>query len=279
VRKLLTAALAASLGICGGGQAWGQEASKPASNGREPGRLQINKIGVAVAINAATNQSLADAIALKLNQSPLLKNFRVTISVQDGEADLAGAVLTQAQRAEVLRVARSVPGVEQVRDRLHVNAGTDVVQAQASPPTEPLGSTPLLAVPPQAKPPAPNPGGGLPTRPLFPPMPSTGPGGPPAAGGILEPLPLQGAPPGFPSAAQPPPMPPNAWPTYAPYNNFSRVAYPNIYPYESFPFIGPFYPFPKVPLGWRSVTLQWQDGNWWIGRNATGHDWWRVRYW
>ena len=270
MRKFFAAALAASLSVCGGGQGWGQEAL-PASDGPEPGRLQLGAKGVAVAVNAPTNQSLADAIALKLNQSPILRNFRVTISVVDGEAELAGAVLTQAQRAEVVHLTRTIPGVQQVRDRLDVAAGTHVVQAQA-PVDGPLDASQLLAVPPQDRKPAPNPGGGLPTRPLFPPMPAPG-------GGILEPLPLQGAPPGFPSAMQPPPMPPNAWPTYAPYNNFSRVAYPNLYPYESFPFIGPFYPFPKVPLGWRSVTLQWEDGNWWIGRNATGHDWWRIRYW
>jgi hypothetical protein len=77
----------------------------------------------------------------------------------------------------------------------------------------------------------------------------------------------------------PPKMPPYAWPTYAPYNNYSRVAYPTLYPYNAWPFIGPFYPFPKVPLGWRSVKLQWNDGHWWYSKTATGHDWWRVRYW
>ncbi len=64
----------------------------------------------------------------------------------------------------------------------------------------------------------------------------------------------------------------------APYNNYSRVAYPTTYPYEAFPFIGPMYPFPKIPLGWRSVSLTWEDGCWWYGRKATGHDWWRIRY-
>ena len=78
---------------------------------------------------------------------------------------------------------------------------------------------------------------------------------------------------------QPPPLPPNAWPTYAPYNNYSRVGYPTLYPYEAWPFIGPVYPFPKVPLGWRAVTLRWQDGHWWYGREASVHDWWRIRYW
>jgi hypothetical protein len=76
-----------------------------------------------------------------------------------------------------------------------------------------------------------------------------------------------------------PPLPPYAWPTYAPHNNVSRVAYPTAYPYNAFPFIGPFYPFPKVPLGWRSVKMEWEDGHWWYGRTSTPQDYWRVRFW
>ena len=78
---------------------------------------------------------------------------------------------------------------------------------------------------------------------------------------------------------QAPPLPPHAWPTYAPYNNASRIAYPQAYPYNAFPFIGPYYPFPKVPLGWRKVTLEWEDGHWYLGRNSAPHDYWRVRFW
>jgi hypothetical protein len=77
----------------------------------------------------------------------------------------------------------------------------------------------------------------------------------------------------------PPLMPPYAWPTYAPYNNFSRVATPLAYPYQSWPFIGPCYPFPKIPLGWRSVKLEWEDGHWWYSRVATGNNFWRLRFW
>ena len=90
---------------------------------------------------------------------------------------------------------------------------------------------------------------------------------------------MPGANPGqAPPGGQDPPMPPYAWPTFAPYNNYSRVAYPTLHKHDAFPFIGPIHPFPKVPLGWRAVTLQWQDGFWWYGRKATGHDWWRIRY-
>jgi hypothetical protein len=94
-----------------------------------------------------------------------------------------------------------------------------------------------------------------------------------------EPQPVYQAPAPSNYDLNPPQMPPHAWPTYAPYNNFSRVAYPLAYPYNSFPFIGPCYPFPKVPLGWRSVKLEWQDGHWWFRRTATGYDWWHIRYW
>jgi hypothetical protein len=104
--------------------------------------------------------------------------------------------------------------------------------------------------------------------------------GGPAVGMAIDPVPLNG--PGGMAARvdlNPPVMPPYAWPTYSPYNNYSRVAYPNEYPYSAFPYIGPMYPFPKVPLGYRAIKLEWEDGHWWYGRTATKRDWWMVRYW
>ena len=76
-----------------------------------------------------------------------------------------------------------------------------------------------------------------------------------------------------------PNLPNYAWPTYAPYNNYSRVAYPEYYPYDAFPFIGPTHPFPKVPTGWRSVKLEWNDGFWYFSKLGTKHDYWRLRFW
>jgi hypothetical protein len=95
---------------------------------------------------------------------------------------------------------------------------------------------------------------------------------------LQEPLPI-GPGPTASLDLNPPHLPPYAWPTYAPYNNYSRVAYPNLYPYEAWPFIGPAYPFPKIPLGWRSVKLTWEDGHWWYSRHSNHYDWWRLRYW
>ncbi|HLA83642.1 MAG TPA: BON domain-containing protein [Thermoguttaceae bacterium] len=58
-------------------------------------------------------------------------------------------------------------------------------------------------------------------------------------------------------------MPNNAWPSYAAYPNYAAVTYPKQYSPTAWPFIGPFYPYPQVPLGWRKVTLEWDDG-WWM---------------
>ena len=57
------------------------------------------------------------------------------------------------------------------------------------------------------------------------------------------------------------------------------MAYPEYYPYDAFPFIGPTHPFPKVPTGWRSVKLEWNDGFWYFSKLGTKHDYWRLRFW
>jgi len=59
-----------------------------------------------------------------------------------------------------------------------------------------------------------------------------------------------------------PNMPCYAWPSYASYPNYAAVTYPRQYSATAWPYIGPFYPYPQVPLGWRKVTLEWDDG-WW----------------
>jgi hypothetical protein len=213
--------------------------------GQEPGRLAFER-----GTEASANQRTADTIAEHLRQSGQLRRYTVNIAFHGGTAELTGAVADEPQREAVLRLVHAVPGVDRVVDGLALtNPGPlTQVQAESGPPAlqEPLG-------PPRKT--------------------ANGNGGP------VEPMPISQAPVPSPYDLNPPKMPPYAWPTYAPYNNFSRVAYPLSYPYQSWPFIGPVYPFPKVPLGWRSVKLQWEDGFWWYGKTATAHDWWRIRYW
>jgi hypothetical protein len=60
-----------------------------------------------------------------------------------------------------------------------------------------------------------------------------------------------------------PNLPNYAWPSYAAYPNYAGLTYPRQYSPTAWPYIGPFYPYPQVPLGWRKVTLQWDDG-WWM---------------
>jgi len=70
---------------------------------------------------------------------------------------------------------------------------------------------------------------------------------------------------GYGGAAAPseaPNLPGYAWPGYAAHPNYGAVSYPKQYSPSAWPYIGPFYPYPQVPLGWRKVSLEWDDG-WW----------------
>ncbi len=63
-------------------------------------------------------------------------------------------------------------------------------------------------------------------------------------------------------------MPDYAWPSYAAHPNYAAVTYPKQYSPNAWPYIGPFYPYPQVPLGWRKVTLEWDDGWWMLDFNS-----------
>jgi BON domain len=216
----------------------------------EPPRLGIAVAQPLPSAAVSPNQKLADAIAYQLRQSGQLRHYTVDVAIRDGNAELSGTVADQPQREEVLRIVRGVPGVEKVVDRLILPGTIQRVQADTKAPDPSKLPPPILQPPPPAI--------------------RTGP---------VEPMPLFMAPPASPNDLNAPRMPPYAWPTYAPYNNYSRVAYPEAYPYNAFPFIGPCYPFPKVPLGWRSVKLEWDDGHWWYSRTASKYDWWKLRTW
>jgi hypothetical protein len=223
---------------------------------QEPGPL-----GLESAAPRSANQQLADAVATQLRQGGRLQRYSIDIVCREGLVEVTGMVADPAQREEALRIVQGVPGVERVLDRLTLSAGGPVEQAQAGTPPAPLRGSLRQG------------------QEVTPPRPTNGTGNGTGTGPAPEPVPIMGGHGHGPYDLNPPKMPPYAWPTYAPYNNFSRVAYPLAYPYNAWPFIGPVHPFPKVPLGWRSVKLEWQDGHWWYGRTATKYDWWRLRYW
>jgi hypothetical protein len=228
---------------------------------QEPARLPM-ETGAAIKTcpEPSVNQKLADAIAEKLRESGLLHHYCVDVISQNGTVELNGTVADQLQHEEVLHIVGRVPGVERIADRLALAESSSLTPVQAVAPPAFGASPPNGQLPPLGEPP-----------PGTPPL--------PGRGFAVEPQPVFQAPAPGPYDLNPPKMPPYAWPTYAPYNNYSRVAYPTQYPCNAWPFIGPLYPFPKVPLGWRAVKLEWQDGFWWLSRYATPHDWWTLRYW
>ncbi|MEI6239074.1 MAG: BON domain-containing protein [Planctomycetia bacterium] len=87
------------------------------------------------------------------------------------------------------------------------------------------------------------------------PMGAGGMGGPGMGGAGGMPVPVRG---------NGPNMPNYAWPSYAASPNYAALQYPTQYSPTAWPYIGPFYPYPQVPLGWRRVSLEWDDGWWWL---------------
>ena len=69
-------------------------------------------------------------------------------------------------------------------------------------------------------------------------------------------------------------LPESAWPSYASYPNYAQVTYPKQYSASAWPYIGPFYPYPQVPLGWRQVQLEWDDGYWNLNFRPRTDKWW-----
>jgi hypothetical protein len=242
----------------------------------EPARLGLSSATPIPVSQPMDAQALADTIAAALRHSGTLRDYSVDVCVRAGAVELTGRVTDQGQREEVLRLAQGVPGVGRVIDRLTLTRPAVALARLREGPDVP-GKLPEPLPPPSSndrRAPGACPDGGA----------GAGAGNDKGKGngngnGIPEPTPIFRAP--MPSyyAQNPPAMPPYSWSTYAPYNNYSRVAYPLAYPYKSWPFIGPCYPFPKVPLGWRAVKLQFDDGYWWYSRVGHKYDWWKIRYW
>lgn len=225
------------------------------------------------------DEELAEAIITRLRtqkERGTLQRFDVDVRVNERVVWVSGRVASEAQRALVLDVARRVRGVKQVVNDLAIEDPdavrvvsapiVDAAPAAATigPPAMPVG---LAMASRQA--PAPLPYAALPNQyapagravPLaFAPAQSVG-YAQPVAG---QPMPEMPAAAGVARARfDNPALPGYAWPSYAAYPNYAAVTYPRQYSPTAWPYIGPFYPYPQVPLGWRKVTLQWDDG-WWF---------------
>jgi hypothetical protein len=253
----------------------------------------------------ADDLEVAQQIAENLRTSGLMKGYSVGVKVLGGSALLRGKVASEEQRQTALYIARQTEGVEQVMDELTIapadGSGTNTrgrkallasnrttsapvggnprAQTAGNNGPMPRGFAPSGQLPPQTqvanRAAATFPrhhghhglGQGNAGVEVGPSMETVGPG----AGG-----PVPAFVPGIGGGVSParydqPYLPKHAWPAYAAYPNYGAVTYPMQYSPTAWPYIGPFYPYPQVPLGWRKVTLEWDDGWWFLDFKARRH--------
>lgn len=201
------------------------------------------------------DQATADQIAVVLRDSGKMRNYSVGVKYKNGTVWLSGRVASEQQMQSALQVVSDIEGVGQIVNGLSVNANAKAAKS-AKPSARRVSATGAdLATPGASQPTADS---------------DVAPAGyhavqarraarhaPPAAGFDCPPGDV--APPAY----DQPHMPNYAWPSYAASPNYAAVTYPKQYSPTAFPFIGPFYPYPQVPLGWRKVSLEWDDG-WWF---------------
>lgn len=237
-----------------------------------------------------TAKEMAGAVAQALKTSGELKDFRVGVKFEDGVAWLVGSVTSEQQSVAAERLAGQVAGVAHVVNKLEVKPagaplvkGPDVGQQtdgdllltmlekpEAAPAPLPPNPTAVPAKLPSAEP------AKLASRGMPRPIARTAQGnvqpaqygGSYAGGGVPQGYSTAGATGVSYDSAQ---MPGYAWPSYAAHPNYAAVTYPTQYSPAAWPYIGPFYPYPQVPLGWRKVTLEWDDG-WWFLDFSHQHD-------
>lgn len=193
------------------------------------------------------DRATAEQIATLIRDSGTLQNYSLGVKYKNGTVWLSGRVTSDDQMQSALQVVSDIEGIEQIVNNLEVGGGSKVKQASATtrPTAKQMGGPPAAAA---AQ------GGIAPAG--YHHMQRAARHAPPATGFV-------GGAPGQPAAYDQPHLPNYAWPSYAASPNYAALTYPKQYSPTAFPFIGPFYPYPQVPLGWRKVALEWDDG-WWF---------------
>lgn len=271
-----------------------ETAQKVANSMRSSGRMKGYNVGVKVQDGTAwlngtvANQEQMNTAVWIAQQTPGIERVVNNLAVgtaSGGETgsssglrqpnSVAGGRTAPRERSfenanpEVQKTAMEMP--EHARTQLAVGGAMPQYENQASMPVARQGAPSQRQDPrlmqgrmpqPQARMPRPLPVGAASGQPPYVP---TSAGGPEMIG---TPRPMPAYSPAGPGAPAPyqfdhPQMPGYAWPSYAAYPNYAAVTYPKQYSPTAWPYIGPFYPYPQVPLGWRKVTLEWDDG-WWM---------------
>lgn len=204
--------------------------------------------------NQAVAQQIGDTLA-----SVGLVGYDIEIRYNAGVATLSGDVATPQQRQAAGSSVSQVAGVKSVNNQLRV-AGP-VTQTAFNPGMAPGPNGQQF--PPQYAPQQ---------QQYAPQMMPAGYSQPGMMGPSMPPSPSGYAPTSFNN----PHLPGHAWPAYAQYPNSAAVSYPTQYSASAFPYIGPFYPYPQVPLGWREVSLEWDDGYWQLNFNKEKDKWYWI---
>ncbi|MCY2975737.1 MAG: BON domain-containing protein [Planctomycetota bacterium] len=224
-----------------------------------------------------SDAAITEAALSKLGKdkaSGFLRNFNLDLSTVGGEVWVRGYVANAEQKQRVLQTMQYIPGVTRVVDDITIsgNDSRGMVQpastSQATPTPPSVASMPTMGQAASAGPRAfaPSMVANYQSDTPIPGIPIAAPEGGMMMGGGQTPMPMNMGPShggGVPRYDQPQ-MPGYAWPSYAAYPNYSAVTYPKQYSASAWPYIGPFYPYPQVPLGWRRVALEWDDGLWYL---------------
>ncbi len=221
------------------------------------------------------NQAMADQIAQAL-RSQRFSGQGVGIEFQNGVAQISGMVADPGRRSQATAIISRVPGVKRVDNQLEVMAAAPqrrpaqpIQRVQYDPSQQGVPMDQQMMGPPMTGPMAGGPMSGAPQ----------GGYGAYPAGAMMQggPQPMQTAMAmngSNPAIYDQPNLPEHAWPAYASYPNYAAVSYPKQYSASAWPYIGPFYPYPQVPLGWRKVQLEWDDGYWQLNFRARTERWW-----
>jgi hypothetical protein len=219
----------------------------------------------------AGNQDVADRIAQNLRTSGKMSDYQIAVKYQDGTAWLRGRVSNPDQLSAAMKIAFQSPGVSRVVNELSIGP-KETAPATATPYiSRSAKATGIQTVGAQQRASAAN-------RVAYAAPPTAVQGAPSAAPNLGAPRPLYTATQAGPAPVRydQPCVPNYAWPSYASYPNYAALTYPKQYSPTAWPYIGPFYPYPQVPLEWRKVTLEWDDGWWFLDfKDEPSCCWWR----
>lgn len=232
-----------------------------------------------------SDEKKAEQIAVQLRDSGRMRNYSVGVKYNAGTAWLSGRVASNEQMKAALEVVTDMEGVNRIVNNLTVSGGDAALKqpmarqsssgnryARRASNAEAIADEAAMAPPRAAGRRRASTASLAPTRTAA--RPRTDSQVTPAGFRRLAARkaarhacpPNMYAPMGGganPPAYDQPYMPNYAWPSYAAYPNYAALTYPQQYSPTAWPYIGPFYPYPQVPLGWRKVALEWDDG-WWF---------------